>query len=237
MTSGSPGIRLKVAYKSPEALVGELTKSVGRGGVRIECARSVAIGTRFVFELRAQGVDESVDVVGTVLSVIQTSPGKFVLHIRYEPPTVRDGLDAILNRIFAVSRADPNRRSPRVPVHVRAVETRPASPSYRLRDLSEGGAGIDVDAETLPSHVAVGMPFLLTMKLTPGVLTVQGEVVWVVSAALGAPAPLPPRIGVAFSSPDSAMASLLAEFIELRAMPPPPWIAKLAFGSEAQVST
>ena len=228
---GLTGVRLKVAYKSPQALLGELTKSVGRGGVRIESKRALPIGTRFVFELHAQGVKETVDVIGTVLTVTESTPGKFVLHIRYEPPVVRDGLDAIINRIFAVSRSDPKRRTARVPVQVRAVENRPDSPTYRLRDLSSGGAGIDVESEALPGHVQVGMPFLLSMKLVPGMLQVPGEVVWVVSAGIGVA--LPPRIGVAFSALHPKMSDMLVSLIALRDMPPPPWIAKVAFGAEA----
>lgn len=229
---GSPGVRLKVAYKSPQALLGELTKSVGRGGVRIESKRSVPIGTKFVFELHAQGVKETVDVLGTVLTVTESTPGKFVLHIRYEPPTVREGLDALISRIFAISRTDPKRKTARVPVQVRAVENRPDSPTYRLRDLSEGGAGIDVESDHLPPHVRVGMPFLLSMKLTQGMLQVPGEVVWVVSAAQGVP--LPPRIGVSFNKLHPKMSDMLSSLIALRGMPPPPWIAKLAFGTEAR---
>ena len=228
----SPGVRLKVVYKSPQALLGELTKSVGRGGVRIESKRAVAIGTKFVFELHAQGLQETVDVMGTVLTVTENAPGKFVLHIRYEPPTVREGLDAIIKRILAVSLSDPQRRTARVPVQVRAVENRPNSPTYRLRDLSHGGAGIDVEGAALPGHVRVGMKFLFSMKLTPGMLTVPGEVVWVVSA-VSTPLPMPPRIGVAFWKLHPKMSDMLDDLIALRGMPHPPWIAKLAFGDDA----
>ena len=52
-------MRLKVSYKTPEALLSEFTRSVGRGGVTIESKKSLPVGTRFVFELRAQGVRES----------------------------------------------------------------------------------------------------------------------------------------------------------------------------------
>jgi hypothetical protein len=226
----SAGVRLKVAYKSPQALLGELTKSVGRGGVRIESKRAVPVGTTFVFELHSQGVKETVDVMGTVLTVTENAPGTFVLHIRYQPPTVREGLDALLNGIFKHSAVDPKRRSARVPLQVRAVENRPDSPTYRLRDLSVGGAGIDVEGDLLPPHVQVGMPFLFSMKLTAGMLMVPGEVVWVVSAITTAT--LPPRIGVAFNTLPPQMTQMLGDLISLRSMPPPPWIAKLAFGDD-----
>lgn len=60
-------VRLKVAYKTPESLLGELTKSVGRGGVRIETKKSLPVGTKFVFELRSPGVRDAVEVSGTNL--------------------------------------------------------------------------------------------------------------------------------------------------------------------------
>lgn len=226
------GVRLKVAYKSPQALIGELTKSVGRGGVRIESKRAVPVGTKFTFELHAQGVSETVDVLGTVLTVTESQPGKFVLHIRYEPPDMRDGIDAIIAKIFKVSDTDPKRRAPRVPLHVRAVENRPESPTYRLRDVSRVGVGIDVDGDHLPAHVHVGMPFSLSMKLLGGMMTLPGEVVWAVSASPAGP--LPPRIGVAFGVMSLKMQDMLDGLISLRSMPPPPWIAKLAFGSETE---
>ena len=47
-------MRLKVSYKTPEALLSEFTRSVGRGGVTIESKKSLPVGTRFVFELHAQ---------------------------------------------------------------------------------------------------------------------------------------------------------------------------------------
>ena len=165
-------VRLKVAYKSPESLLGELTKSVGRGGVRIETKKALPVGTKFVFELRSPGVRDPVEVSGTVMTVTETSPGRFVLHIRYEPPRNRLGLDGVIKRIFEASQFDKKRKAPRIPLHVRATENKPDSPTYRLRDISAGGVGIDVEADTLPRHIKVGMPFLIQMKLTTGVLSV-----------------------------------------------------------------
>ena len=173
-------VRLKVAYKSPESLLGELTKSVGRGGVRIESRKPLPVGTKFVFELRSPGVRDPVEVSGTVLAVAEPSPGKYVLHIRYEAPRTRLGLDGVIKRIFETSQFDKNRKAPRIPLHVRATENRPDAPTYRLRDISAGGVGIDVEADTLPRHIKVGVSFLIQMKLTTGLLSVPGNVVWAV---------------------------------------------------------
>ncbi len=224
-------VRLRVAYKTPENLVGELTKSVGRGGVRIESAKKVAVGTAFVFELQSAGVKERVEVSGVVASVSESAPGRYVLHIRYEPPKNRLGIEAVIQRIFDVGQADKNRKSPRVPVQVRAVEDRPGAPNYRIHDLSKGGVGIDVEGSTVPSHIAIGAPFLMQVRLATGPLSVHGEVAWAVNAQRNSP--LLARFGVAFGTLSPQTLVRLEDLITLKALPAPPWIAKLAFGDEA----
>lgn len=221
-------VRLKVAYKTPESLLGELTKSVGRGGVRIETKKAVAVGTKFVFELRSPGVPEAVEVAGTVMTVSETSPGLFVLHIRYEPPRNRAGLDGVIKRIFETSQYDKKRKAPRIPLHVRATENRPEAPTYRLRDISAGGVGIDVEADTLPRHIKVGVSFLIQMKLTTGMLSVPGQVVWAVTTRSSDT--LPPRVGVSFGKLAPQVSQLLDDLLTLKALPTPPWIARVSFG-------
>ncbi|MBL8919662.1 MAG: PilZ domain-containing protein [Myxococcaceae bacterium] len=228
--SGGP-IRLKVGYKTPETLLGELTKSVGRGGVRIEAKRTVPVGTKFVFELKSVGVKESVEVNGTVQTVTETSPGKYVLHIRYEPPRNRQGLDAVLKRIFEATTADKRRRAARVPLHVRATENRADSPVYRIRDLSRGGMGLDVEGGTLPAHIRVGMPALVQMRLTTGQLAAHGQIIWVIEP--DQTKAVPGRVGVHFSNLSPAAATMLDDLLTLKALPQPPWIARLAFGKDA----
>ena len=223
-------VRLKVAYKSPESLLGELTKSVGRGGVRIETKKALPVGTKFVFELRSPGVRDPVEVSGTVMTVAETAPGRFVLHIRYEPPRTRLGLDGVIKRIFETSQFDKKRKAPRIPLHVRATENRPDAPTYRLRDISAGGVGIDVEADTLPRHIKVGAPFLIQMKLTTGLLSVPGQVVWAVSTR-GSDT-MPPRVGVAFGELPANVAQLLNDLLTLKALPTPPWIARVLFGTD-----
>ena len=220
-------VRLKVAYKTPESLLGELTKSVGRGGVRIETRKALPVGTKFVFELRSPGVKESVEVSGTVMTVSETAPGRFVLHIKYEPPRVRQGLDAVIKRIFETSAFDRKRKTPRIPLHVRATEDRPDAPTYRIRDISAAGIGIDVEADALPRRIKVGQSFKVSMRLTTGSLTVPGTVVWMVSTR--ASATLPPRVGVSFTGVEPHMAQLLDDLLTLKALPTPPWIARLSF--------
>ena len=227
-------VRLKVAYKSPESLLGELTKSVGRGGVRIETKKALPVGTKFVFELRSPGVRDAVEVHGTVLTVSETAPGNFVLHIRYEAPKNRLGLDGVIKRIFETSQFDKKRKAPRIPLHVRATENRPDAPTYRLRDISAGGVGIDVEADTLPRHIKVGVAFLIQMKLTTGVLSVPGQVVWAVSTR--ASDTMPPRVGVAFGAVNAQVSQLLNDLLTLKALPTPPWIARVTFGADSNAT-
>jgi hypothetical protein len=209
-----------------------MTKSVGRGGVRIESKKTLPAGTRFIFELRAAGVKEPVEVLGTVLSVSESEPGKYVLHIRYEPPVAPNrGLEAVLARIFQTP--DAKRKHPRVPLHVRAVEDTAGSPNYRLHDISKGGVGVDVEADRLPKHVRVGSPFSLQMKLSIGVLKAQGEVIWAVNPPPGnGTASVPPRVGVAWTKLGPRMLEMLDALISLAALPSPPWIARISFGAD-----
>lgn len=223
-------VRLRVGYKSPEALLAELTKSVGRGGVRIESKKSLPVGTGFVFELRSQGVRDSVEVFGTVMSVTESAPGRFVLHIRYEPPKSRDGIDSVLKSIVSAGHSDAKRKHPRIPLHVRAVEDRQDSAIFRLRDISKGGVGIDVDGDTMPKHVRPGVPFLMKMKLSNGPLVVSGEVVWTQPTKMDG---VPLRLGIAFGNLPPENAQRLDDLLNLRALPAPPWIARLTFGAEA----
>lgn len=221
-------VRLRVAYKTPESLLGELTKSVGRGGVRIETGRSLPVGTRFEFELRSPGVSDPVEVAGTVMTSTETAPGRFVLHIRYEAPTTRKGLDAVIRRILETAHYDKKRKSPRIPLQVRATETHPGAPTYRLRDISAGGVGVDVEGDRLPAYVKVGTPFLVQVRLTTGLLSLPGAVVWADATRFADT--IPPRLGVSFGHLEAPAQRMLDDLLTLKALPTPPWIAKLFFG-------
>ncbi len=227
-------VRLKVTYKTPESLLGELTKSVGRGGVRIEAKKALPVGTTFVFELRSVGVSEPVEVVGTVLTVTETAPGRFVLHIRYQAPRERSGIDSVLKRIFESSAFDTKRKAPRIPLHVRATENKSQTPSFRLRDISAGGVGIDVESDVLPRHIKVGTGFGIQMKLTSGLLALTGEVVWAVSTRSSDA--IPPGAGIAFRDLHPGAGLMLQELLTLKALPTPPWIARVAFGTDVKAS-
>jgi hypothetical protein len=144
----------------------------------------------------------------------------------------RVALDAVLQRIFAAEN-EKLRKYPRIPLNVRAIEATPFSPAFYVRDISRGGVGMEVDAQTLPAMVKLGTPFLLEMELAPGPLLLPGEVVWT-STAFRAHSPVTPVFGVSFRQnlpPDTAQR--LEALLGLDALPPGPWWARVSFGQEA----
>ena len=172
-------VRLKVAYKKPEALLSEYTRSIGRGGVTLQTQKSLPVGTRFVFEMHNPGVSTPVEVVGEVVRVTPQPTGRFMITVKYDPGQDRGGLDAVLQRIFDLQEFEKLRRYPRIPLHLPAMEEEtPFAPPFFVRDLSRGGVGLEVEAPALPTSVKVGMPFLLEMDLTLGTLMLHGEVAW-----------------------------------------------------------
>jgi hypothetical protein len=225
-------VRLKVTYKTPEALIDEYTRSMGQGSVTLETRRSLTRGTRFVFEMQAQGVEHPVEVVGEVVHITARPGGRYHLTVKYNTSVDRAGLDAVLQRIFAQEH-EKLRKFPRIPLNVRAIESTPFSPAFYVKDISRGGVGMEVDAQSLPGMVKVGTPFLLEMELAPGPLLLPGEVMWT-STAFRAHSPVTPIFGVGFSKQlprDSA--ERLEALLALDAMPPGPWWARVSFGTEA----
>jgi hypothetical protein len=229
---GKP-VRLKVAYKTPSALLSELTRSVGRGGVAIESRRSLPVGTRFVFELIAQGLGESIEVYGEVLTVKPAPKNRFLLEIRYEAPTERKGIDALIQRIFDAQKNEKKRKHPRIPLHLNAKEEAPEGASFVLKDISRGGLCLEVEGAGLPRHVRVSVPFLLELTLSSGPLALYGETVWVFTPPKERQRWLNPSIGVKFGKLRPDTVERLERILSLRGLPPPPWKARVSFGLQA----
>jgi hypothetical protein len=227
-------VRLKVAYKTAEGLISEFTRSVGKGGVAIESRKNLPIGTQFVFELHAQGMKiPPVEVFGEVVQVTQSSRGRYLLNIRYEQGTDRQGLDALLARIFESHKYDKVRKHARIPIQLRATEEAPYSPSFMIRDISLGGLGVEVEAPQLPKTLRMATPFLLEMSISLGLLVLHGEVVWIFTPPAERAKWLYPSFGVRFGKlrPDSQ--ERLEKILSLRGLPPPPWKARVSFGMDA----
>lgn len=227
-------VRLKVAYKTPQSLVGEYTRSVGQGGVTLETRRSLPLGTRFTFELHAGGVPNPVEVLGEVVQVVPHETEKrYLLTVRYGASENRGPLDAMLQRIYSAQEHEGLRRFPRLPLHVRAVEAAPFSPAFLLRDISRGGVGLEVQAPAMPRKVQVGTPFLLEMDLQGGPLMLHGEVVWTSSVPKKHTETVTPGFGATFGKLRPDTVSRLESLLSLETLPPSPWKARVSFGRDA----
>jgi PilZ domain len=226
-------VRLKVNYKSAHNLIAEFTRSVGKGGVTIESRKTVPLGTRFVFELYAQGVAQPVEVFGQVLQISPGLHGKHLLHVRYDPSTDRKGLDVLIQQIFEAHRYEKVRRHPRVPLNLRGTEEAAYSPQYVVRDMSLGGVGVEVEADKLPAHVQISRPFLLEVWLSLGRLMLYGEILWTFNPPAERAKLLNPAFGVQFGKLRPDTLERLEEIVKLQGLPPPPWKARVSFGMEA----
>lgn len=226
-------MRLKVAYKTPEALLSEFTRSVGRGGVTIESKKSLPIGTKFIFELHAQGLPEAVEIFGEVLKVTTTDRGRHMLDIRYEAPSERKGIDSLIQRIFDAHKYEKVRKYPRIPLRLRASDTALGDAlQYVVRDISRGGLGIEIEAPSVPRAVKVSTPFLLQLILSIGPLVLHGEVVWLYNPPRERRV-LNPSLGVSFGKLRPETTERLERILSLRGLPPPPWKAQVSFGLDA----
>jgi Tfp pilus assembly protein PilZ len=234
-SSSRSSVRLKVAYKTPEALLGEFTRSVGQGGVTLETRKSVPTGTRFVFEMHAKGIGKPLEVVGEVVQVVPRAGERYQLTVRYGAGGDRAGLDAVLQRIFATHEQEKLRRYPRIPLNVRAVDATPFAPAYYVRDMSRGGVGLEVEAPALPRAVQVGTPFLLELELPPGPgpLMLHGEVAWTSSHYRARASTVTPGFGATFGKLRPDIISRLESLLSLETLPPSPWKARVRFGRDA----
>ncbi|HEX8822847.1 MAG TPA: PilZ domain-containing protein [Archangium sp.] len=223
-------VRLKVAYKKPEALLSEYTRSVGQGGVTLQVQKSLPLGTRFVFEMHNPGVAVPVEVVGEVVRVTSQPDGRYMITVKYDAGMDRGGLDAVLQRIFDLQAFEKLRRYPRIPLRLLATEEEtPFAPPYFVKDLSRGGVGLEVEMPGLPASVKVGMPFMLEMELTLGTLMLHGEVAWTSSGG----AEVLPTFGVTFGTLGPDTVERLEKLLSLESLPPAPWRARICFGMDA----
>ena len=228
-TSANTPVRLKVAYKRPEALLSEYTRRLGLGGVTLQTQRSVPPGTRFVFELHNLGVPTPVEVLGEVVQVMPRPNGRYQLTVRYNPGENRGGLDAVLKRLLDTQREEQLRKHARVPLRLSATEDVPFSPTFLVKDLSRGGAGLEVEAPALPPKARVGVAFLMEVELNIGTLKLPGEVSWV---RPGRPDALP-GFGVNFHTLTPENAERLERLLALEAMPTGLRKPRVSFGMEA----
>ena len=228
-TRGGEPIRFRIAYRHPERLLGEFTRSVHRGNVTLLALRSVKAGTRFIFELTTEGVSAPVEVEGEVLAVRPAEDGRFRLSVSYRISN-RGGLDEVIYLILDAQRQEKARGAPRVPVNLRATEEAPYSPAYLIRDLSLSGVGVEIEAPQLPKGVSVGSPALMQFSLKGGdILRLKGVVVWTVNASERGP--IHSSFGVAFAQGlDFESLDMLDRILSLKTTP---FSARITFGAQA----
>jgi len=221
-------VRLRISYRSPESLLQAFTKSVGKGGVSLPSQRPLERGTKFLFELTAESVSHPVEVLGEVVDVRRSTSGEYFLNIKYVPGRSRKGLDAALLKLFEAHRHEKSRRYPRVPVHLKALGTTQA---WSVRDLSRGGAGVELESGELPRDARLGVPVLLELQLDSGRLMLHGATVWLTG---GTSRPkTPPALGVEFGRLGLETLRALDRVLVLDGFPAGPWQAELTFGMDA----
>jgi hypothetical protein len=233
-TSAKSSIRLKVGYRTPEALLAEYTRSVFRGSVALTAGRTLPVGTQFVFEMSAHGIPDPVEVTGEIIQARRgISADRHLLTVRYEPGSNRAGLSALLQSIFDSHEREKVRAHPRIPLQVRATEELPYSPSYLIRDISRGGLGLELEAPEIPERVKTGAPFLLELSMSAGPLALYGEVTWVAPQRKEQSKWVNPSFGMRFGKLRADSDALLKRILLLEPLPPPQWKARVSFGRDA----
>jgi hypothetical protein len=144
------------------------------------------------------------------------------------PGRSRKGLDAALLKLFEAHRHEKSRRYPRVPVHLKAKGT---TQLWSVRDLSRGGAGVELESGELPRDARLGVPVLLELQLDSGRLMLHGATVWLTG---GTSRPkTPPALGVEFGRLGLETLRALDRVLVLDGFPAGPWQAELTFGMDA----
>jgi len=169
-----------------------------------------------------------VEVLGEVVDVRRSASGEYFLNIKYVPGRSRKGLDAALLKLFEAHRHEKSRRYPRVPVHLKAQGT---TQVWSVRDLSRGGAGVELESGELPRDARLGVPVLLELQLASGRLMLHGAAVWLTG---GTSRPkTPPALGVEFGRLGLETLRALDRVLVLDGFPAGPWQAELTFGMDA----
>lgn len=220
---------MRVGYKSPESLLQAFTQSVGQGQVQLPSRRNVVLGTRFLFELHLKRLKKPVEVQGEVVRVNAVSHGVFNVTVQYAFGQDRSALDATLKELFDDHQRDKVRSNPRVPFHVIAQDES-GNAKYRIRDLSKGGAGLEVISGDLSPEMIVGVPVFLEIHTSDGVAGIHGAIAWVRAS------PEDPRkhgMGIRFGKLQVNQRQSLDRLLILYGLPTGGWRAKVTFGMDA----
>lgn len=210
-------IRLKVVYRTPEALVTEYTTSLSKGGCTLRAAQPLPIGTRFAIDMFARGETQPVRVEGRVEASKPVEADQYEITVRYlGREQDNTALRNLLDRILSNPPYSATRKHPRVPVNLIARDgTRPTL-RYLIRDLSRGGFGLRFSSllQQLPPDVGLGTEVLLLAAIEKGEpVALKGHVVWVIE---GRPGFTHAGVGVEFGALSEAQATTLDVLVRLR---------------------
>jgi len=170
--------RFRVQYRLPERLVAEVARCVNGGFSTLDVPAPQVVGRRLVFELSAWLIPRTVELQAVVLATMPLPDGRCRIALRYWL-TRRGGLDDALYRLLNFRDTEPLRRSPRMPVRLPAVADDGAE-AYLVKDLSLGGAGVDLEGSATPRGLGVGAHVKLTVILDEKkTFSRSGQVVWV----------------------------------------------------------
>jgi CheY-specific phosphatase CheX len=184
-TSSAPAvIRLRVVYRTAEALVTEYTACLTRGGCLLAAHKSVDVGSVFVFEMTcadtSPGMVGAVEVQGEVVRVrpIYGATLTYELAVQYRTTGAeRPALNAMLAKIEVARGYTVVREFPRIPVNLPAEDSRDGG-RYVVRDISRGGMCVEALASC---DVEIGTRVLLAVRLcaaTAPLSFIGGTVRW-----------------------------------------------------------
>jgi len=228
-------VRIKVNYVTAQNALRELTRNVQRGTVILSSKRDVELGTTFIFELHGQGAPAPVEVKAEIIGVRKDPAGGYLLTLKYGYGDHRETFHALLKHVFELQLADPQRKQPRLPLHVSAESTGKTPVRYLLRDLSAGGIGIEVEGPHLPPEIQVGLPFLLEIEIPPphGARAIHGEISWIARPGSDKDQPVHPSFGVSFGKLRDTAKDTIKRLLLQKDLPSPPWKARVSFGMDA----
>lgn len=228
-TRSTPLLRLSVHYSTLERLLQEWTYNVGRETVALTCRKKVEAGCLFLFSLHHKSLERPIELYAQVLQVTPRNTGLFLLHVHYEAPR-HQKLDVVKALLEQAHLREVQRRHLRIPFCLQATEEAPYSPQYWIRDLSVGGARLEIDAPKPSKSLQKGMPCMLRLQFALTHLEVEGQVAWVT------PNPKDnqrPAVGLQFSELELDVQLALQPWVNQMIPPPRPWKAWVRFGTSA----
>jgi Tfp pilus assembly protein PilZ len=216
-SSEQAAVRLQVLFPTLRELVAEYTRVLAKGFCRIHSDKPPALGTKYAFELQADGHPSRLEVMGEVASCEPSlvAPKLHQVLVTYRPSGENEAVvHGMVEELLRAPRTEGGRRFERIPVNLVARDGRQMSQRYLMRDLSMGGFSLRASGhDAIPAGVRRGTEASLVVMLEDDdPLEIRGEVVWVSEHPVATSAP---AVGVCFSYLDSPMQTALDHLTRL----------------------